>query len=107
MLALIAPPAFVVATSRDDIVKLVLTGVVCIAAALVGGHFITVRSRVPVMPSIRGAWLNELRDNVVNATLVAILQNKGVTLDRRMVTAGRRGWDSIAAAAKVVDALQG
>lgn len=42
--------------------------------AFVGGHFITVRSRVPVMPNIRGAWLNELRDDVVNATLVAILQ---------------------------------
>jgi hypothetical protein len=26
---------------------------------------------------------NELRDDVVNATLVAILQNKGVSLDRR------------------------
>lgn len=107
MLALIAPPAFVVATSRDDIVKLVLTGAVCIAAAFVGGHFITVRSRVPMMPNIRGAWLNELRDDVVNATLVAILQNKGVSLYRRTVTAGRRGWDSITAAAKAVDALQG
>lgn len=107
MLALIAPPSFVVATSRDDIVKLVLTGAVCIAAAFVGGHFITVRSRVPMMPNIRGAWLNELRDDVVNATLVTILQNKGVSLDRRTVTAGRRGWDSITAAAKAVDTLQG
>jgi hypothetical protein len=107
MLALIAPPAFVVATSRDDIVKLVLTGAVCIAAAFIGGHFITVRSRLPVMPNIRGAWLNELRDDVVNATLVAILQNNGVALDRRTVTAGRRGWDSITTAAKAVDALQG
>jgi hypothetical protein len=92
MLALIAPPAFVVAASRDDIVKLVLTGVVCIAAAFIGGHFIAVRSRVPMMPNIRGAWLHELRDDVVNATLVAILQNKGVSLDRRTVTAGRRPW---------------
>lgn len=75
--------------------------------AFVGGHFITVRSRVPVMPNIRGAWLNELRDDVVNATLVAILQNNGVALDRRTVTAGRPGWDSITTAAKAVDALQG
>jgi hypothetical protein len=53
MAALIAPPAYVVATSREDILKLVLTGVVCITAALIGGHTITVRSRIPVMPNIR------------------------------------------------------
>jgi hypothetical protein len=107
MIALIAPPIFVVATSRDDIVKLVLTGAVCIPAALVGGHFITVRSRVPVMPNIRGSWLGELREDIVNATLVTILQNKGVDLESRTVDAARRGWQSIQAAAKAVDTLQG
>ncbi|MFE4541498.1 hypothetical protein [Arthrobacter sp. NPDC056727] len=107
MLALIAPPVYVLTTSREDILKLVLTGVVCIAAAFVGGHFLTVRARVPVMPNIRGTWLAELRNDVINATLVAILQNKGVELDRMTVAAGQRGWDSITTAAKAVDALQG
>lgn len=107
MLALIAPPVYVVAASREDILKLVLVGVACIAAAFIGGHFLTVRARVPVMPNIRGAWLSELREDVVNATLVAILQNKGVDLDRRTVAAGRRGWDSITTAAKAVESLQG
>lgn len=106
MIALIAPPMYVIAASREDILKLVLTGAVCIAAAFIGGHFITVRSRVPVMPNIRGAWLNELRDDVVNATLIAILQNEDVELDDKTAEGGRRGWQSFQAAAQAVDALQ-
>jgi hypothetical protein len=57
------------------------------------------------MPNIRGPWLNELREDVVNATLVAILQNKGVEPDRRSGAAGRRGWESIQVAAKAMAAL--
>jgi hypothetical protein len=107
MVALITPPLYVVVTSREAILKLVLTGAACIAAAFIGGHFLAVRARVPVMPNIRGAWLAELRNDVINATLVAILQNKGVVLDGRTVAAGQRGWDSITTAAKARDALQG
>jgi hypothetical protein len=106
LVALIGLPAYVVATSTD-VVKLVLTGVGCIAAAFLGGYFLTVRARVPVMPVIRGAWLNELRDDIVNATLVAILQNKGVALEDRAAAACRRGWESIQVASKAVAALQG
>lgn len=107
MAALIAPPAYVVATDMNDYLKLLVTGIVCLVAALVGGHFLTIRARVPVMPNIRGPWLKELREDIVNATLVAILQNKGVVLDRRTVMAGRRGWESIQAASKAVAALHG
>lgn len=105
MLALIGPPAYIVATDQDNIVKLIVVGALCFAAALIGGHFLTIRARVPVMPNIRGPWLSELREDVVNATLVAILQNKGGVLDRRTAAAGRRGWDSIQAASKAVAAL--
>lgn len=101
-----APPVYVVATSHDDILKLVLTGAACIAAALIGGHFITVRSRIPAMRNIRGAWLKELREDVVNATLIAILQNRGVPPEAKAGAAGKQGWQSISAAAKAVDALQ-
>jgi hypothetical protein len=73
----------------------------------VADYFLTVRARVPVMPAIRGAWLNELREDIVNATLVAILQNKGVALEARAAAAGRRGWESIQIAAKAVAVLQG
>jgi hypothetical protein len=105
MAALIAPPAYIVATEQDDIVKLIVTGALCFAVALMGGHFLTVRARVPVMPNIRGPWLNELHGDVVNATLVAILQNQGTDLDRRTAAAARRGWASIQAASKAVAAL--
>jgi hypothetical protein len=103
-LALIAPPAYIVATSTD-ILTLVLTGAASIALAFIGGNFITIRSRIPVMPNIRGPWLNELRDDVINATLVAILQNKGVALDDSTAAAGRRGLQSISTAAEAVEAL--
>ncbi|MEV7134623.1 hypothetical protein AB0N24_17205 [Arthrobacter sp. NPDC093128] len=106
LVALITPPAYVVATDHDNIVKLIVVGAVCFAAALTGGHFLTIRARVPVMPNIRGPWLNELREDIVNATLLAILQNKGVELDLRTTAACRRGWTSIQAASKTVTTLQ-
>ena len=105
MAALIGPPAFVVTTSPDDIMKLLLVGAFCIAMALVGGHFLTCRARVPVMPNIRGPWLKELREDVVNATLVAILQNKGTPVDPPTAAAAQRGWESMRAASKAADSL--
>jgi hypothetical protein len=105
MIALISLPAYIVATDRENLLKLVLAGVACIAVAMAGGHFITVYARVPVMPNIRGAWLSELRDDVVNATLVAILLNKGAGLEPRVVAAGQRGWKNIQAAALVTQKL--
>ncbi|MHC6591530.1 hypothetical protein [Arthrobacter sp. C152] len=103
--ALIAPPAFVVATNPDNILKLLTVGVICVVAALAGGHILTLQARVPVMPIIRGPWLKELREDIVNATLVAILQNKGVAVDPLTAAAARRGWESIHVAARSVELL--
>jgi hypothetical protein len=105
MAALIAPPAYIVATGPDDLLKLLLAGIACFAFAVAGGHFLTCRARVPVMPNLRGPWLKELREDVVNATLVAILQNKGTPLDPRTVAAARRGWESIQATSQAVGSL--
>jgi hypothetical protein len=105
IIALIAPPAYIVATSQD-VLKLVIVGATCLATALVGGHFLTIRARVPVMPNIRGPWLAELREDVVNATLVAILQNKGIAMSPATAAAGRRGWVSIQEAAVATAALR-
>jgi hypothetical protein len=103
--ALTAPPAYIVATSPDDILRLLLVGIACFAFAVVAGHFLTCRARIPVMPNIRGPWLSELREDVVNATFVAILQNKGTQPDPRTAAAARRGWDSIQAASQALDLL--
>ncbi|TWD54071.1 hypothetical protein FB478_103491 [Arthrobacter sp. AG367] len=54
MAALIGPPAYIVATSPDDILRLLLVGISCFAFAVVAGHFLTCRAQVPVMPNIRG-----------------------------------------------------
>ncbi|GAA1759780.1 hypothetical protein GCM10009712_05520 [Pseudarthrobacter sulfonivorans] len=105
MAVLIALPAYIVVTDRDNIVKLLVVGALCLAGAFAGGHFLTVRARVPVMPDIRGPWLSELREDIVNATLVSILQNKG-DLEPRVVAAGRRGWEGIQAASKAAAAIQ-
>ena len=105
MAALIAPPAYIVATGPDDLLKLLLAGIACFAFAVAGGHFLTCRARVPVMPNLRGPWLKELREDVVNATLVAILQNKGTPLHPRTAAAARRGWESIQAASQAVGPL--
>jgi hypothetical protein len=103
--ALIALPTYIAATDPEDLLKLVLVGIACISVAMTGGHYITVHSRVPVMPNIRAAWLAELREDIIDATLVAILQNGGAVLDARTAAAGRRGWTSIQTAAKATDAL--
>lgn len=103
--SLISLPAYVVATDRENLLKLVLVGIACIAVAMSGGHFITVHARVPVMPNIRSAWLYELREDIVNATLVTILQNQGVEPESRTAEAARRGWKSIQTAAKAVESL--
>lgn len=103
LVALISLPAYVVATSTD-LVKLIVTGLSCLAAAMSAGHFITVRARVPVMPNIRRYWLAELREDIVNATLVDILANKG-DVEPATVAAARRGWQSITATANAVEAL--
>lgn len=100
IIALIAPPAYVVSTNQNDLVKLVVTGAFCLVAAFVGGHYLTVMARVPVMPTIRGPWLTEIRDDIVNATLVAILLNKGIFVEGATVVAARRGWQSVQVAAK-------
>lgn len=105
LISLIALPVYIVATDREDLLKLTLVGVACVAVALAGGHFITVHARVPVMPNIRSAWLYELREDIVDATLAAVLQNKGVELEARTAEAARRGWKSIQVAAKAVEAL--
>lgn len=104
--ALIAPAALILLTSQEDVLKLVLTCVAGIIAAFIGGHFLTILARVPVMPNIHGPWLAEIRQDVIDAPLVAILQNKGVELAPGAAEAGRRGWASTQAAAKAVAALQ-
>lgn len=103
LVALIAVPVYVVATSTD-LVKLIVTGLACLGVAMAGGHYITVRARVPVMPNIRRPWLAELREDIVNATLVDILANKG-DVEPATAAAARRGWVSITEAALLVDAL--
>lgn len=107
MIALIAPPLYIMATSMEDLLKLTLTGVACVAAAFAGGHFLTIRSRVPAMPNIRGHWLAELREDVLNATLLAILLSKDVIVESRTVAAAERGIKSMRAAHIAVEALQG
>jgi hypothetical protein len=54
LVAPIVPPAYIVATDHDNIVKLVVVGAIFFAAALTGGHFLTIRARVPVMPKHQG-----------------------------------------------------
>jgi hypothetical protein len=103
LVALVALPSFVVATSTD-LVKLIVTGLVCLGVATSAGHFITVRARVPVMPNIRRPWLAELREDIVNATLADILASKG-DVEPATALAARRGWQSITVAAAAVDAL--
>lgn len=48
----------------------------------------------------------ELRDDVTNATLVAILQDQGTELERQSSSAGQRGCKSLQATSEAVAALR-
>lgn len=89
IIALIAPPAYIVSANQNDLVKLVINGAVYLVAAFIVGHYLTVMARVPVMPTIRSPWLTEIRENLVASTLVAILLNKGISVQSTNVAAGR------------------
>lgn len=82
MAALIVPPSYIVATDQNDMVKLLFTGAICLAAALIRGQFLTIQARFPVMPNIRGHWLNELLHGVGTASLTCMCAASGTTLHR-------------------------
>lgn len=61
MVALIARRPTLWSPDQENYLKLLIIGIICFVAAMIGGHFLTIRARVPVVPSIRGPWLAELR----------------------------------------------
>lgn len=84
---------------------LIPTASVSAVLAIVGGEAITARLRVPVAPRIRRLWLKELRGDITDATLLAVLAQKGIEVDPRTAEAAGRGWESIRYAAETIDRL--
>ncbi|MEZ2388851.1 hypothetical protein AB6813_04770 [bacterium RCC_150] len=102
-------PSIILVANGAPLLNLVLTGVISLGAAYGAGHAITEWARVPVMPHIRPGWLKELRSDIVDAALLAIVQEKNVQekndVDSRTADAAVRGWKHLRFAATTVDIL--
>jgi hypothetical protein len=58
-----------------------------------------------VHPPVRAGWVKELRQDVVDATLLAVLQNKRVAVDRQTAAAAARGWKHLSFVAGQLDRM--
>ncbi|MDJ0357530.1 hypothetical protein [Paenarthrobacter sp. PH39-S1] len=88
-------PSLVVANAGAPVDVLVLVGVGSILVAGALGGRITERLRLPSGPAIRLSWLNELRQDVIDAELLTIVHSKGFRVSPAAVLAARRGWRHI------------
>lgn len=95
---LILPPLLLV-IGGASLALLLASGIVSSILAVVLGETITARLRLPVAPVIRKPWLQELRRDIEDATLLALLQAKGIEVDPDTAKAAMRGWEHLKAEA--------
>jgi hypothetical protein len=101
---LVLPPLLLV-INEAPLAWLLASGIVSAVLAIAVGEAITARLRVPVAPQIRRLWLKELRRDITDATLLAVLAQKDIEVGPRTAEAAGRGWQNIRYAAKTIDRL--
>jgi hypothetical protein len=105
LIALLILPSLLMVVFEAPLAALVLTGAASVIAALVAGQAIHAWLRIPVQPAIRPRWLKEIRTDIVDATLLAILQGRGVDVDPQTALAAGRGWQHIRFVAAALDRI--
>ena len=104
-LVLTGAAGFVAIATGGDVLSLIIAGLLLSGLAYLLGGLVTARLRLPVPVRLRGAWLQEIRRDITDATLLAVLRNKGVEVDERTARAARRGWEHLQAVAAKVDGI--
>ncbi|NKX51596.1 hypothetical protein HER39_13675, partial [Arthrobacter deserti] len=104
-LVLTAAAGFVAVATNGDLLSLLVTGFGLCCLAYLLGNMATARLRLPVPARLRGPWLEEIRQDITDATLLAVLRSKGIEVDERTARAARRGWDHLRSAAAKVDEI--
>jgi hypothetical protein len=104
-LVLTGVAGFVAIATDGNVLSLLVAGVLLSGLAYVLGSMVTVRLRLPVPVRLRGAWLQEIRRDITDATLLAVLRANGVDVDERTARATRRGWEHLQAVAAKVDGI--
>ncbi|MCG2624893.1 hypothetical protein LVY72_23670 [Arthrobacter sp. I2-34] len=105
VLALTGAAGFVAVATHGDVLALLIAGLaVCGLAYLLGG-MVTERLRLPVPARLRGIWLQEIRRDITDATLLAILRAKGADVDAPTARAAGRGWAHLQTVAATVDGI--
>ena len=105
LIVLLIGPAVLAVSFNVPLLVLVFIGVASILAAMYLGGVVTEWLRLPVHPPVRAGWVKELRQDVVDATLLAVLQNKRAAVDRQTATAAARGWKHLSFVAGELDRM--
>lgn len=104
LLGLSAPSGFVL-SAGFPIETLVAVGAGSLLAAVVLSEALTVKLRLPVPAKVRRGWLDELRTDVENVVLLAVVEQRGIEVDRMTARAASRGWRQIRRVVERVDGL--
>lgn len=104
MLALIALPLYL-AVTEAPLTTLALVGIAAVGAALLLGRAVSAHERIPDYPPLRLAWLEEIRQDVIDAALLAVLDREGHAVDARARAVCLRGWKHVRNVAEAVDRI--
>jgi hypothetical protein len=104
-LGLTGTAGFVAVSTQGNLLLLLATGVVVCGLAYVLGSMVTARLRLPVPARLFGRWLEEIRTDITDATLLALLQSRRIEVDDRTARAARRGWEHLQFVAAKVDEI--
>jgi hypothetical protein len=105
LIVLLIVPSVLAVSFSVPLLYLVFIGIASILLALYLGGVVTEWLRLPVQPGIRSGWLKELRQDIVDATLLAVLEKKRALVDSQTSAAARRGWKHIRFVAAQVDRI--
>ncbi|NKX56252.1 hypothetical protein [Arthrobacter mobilis] len=95
----------VAAATQGNLLPLLAAGLAVCGLAYVLGNLVTARLRLPVPARLQSAWLEEIRRDITDATLLSILRSKGVDVDERTARAAVRGWEHLRFVAAKVDEI--
>ncbi|MFD1212571.1 hypothetical protein ACFQ36_11040, partial [Arthrobacter sp. GCM10027362] len=104
-LVLTGAAGFVAVATGGNVLALLVAGLVTCGLAYVLGNWVTARLRLPVPAGLRGPWLAEIRRDITDATLLAVLRSRGVEVDERTARAAMRGWNHLRFVAAKVDEI--
>jgi len=105
LIVLLIVPSVLAVSFSVPLLYLVFIGIASILLAMYLGGVVSEWLRLPVQPTIRSGWLKELRQDIVDATLLAVLEDQRAVVDSQTTAAAQRGWKHIRFVAAQIDRI--